>query len=258
MASRVGYFGNPDGDNTVLLWNEEAWNSTTPGIVTCIKKNSSATYGSPTAKYPSDNQVIKLDSDEYVTGISFNGNTIYNMNPNGSRHGCFAICDSNGGAVHLLNPWDTMVPGDYGSVPASVANKSGQNWTDLAGKTIALGKMQGDKWAIYWRDHRKVTLTTDYLARTITTNVSGPGTFTLSSSSLKRNQTANLTLTPTSGYKVGNVVASAGTLTRTSPVAYTFTMPQPAQNITLTITFSKIAYTAVLGGIIYADWYNQE
>ena len=260
MATRTGYFGQPTAPSALVnyLWNAEAWNSSYPEIVTCIKKNASATYNGATSKYPNDNQVITLDADEYLTGISFSGNILYNMNA-GSRQACCCVCDSNGQNFHLLIPWDTMVEGDYGYITPSQANKSGQSWTDLAGKTIALGKMQGDAYAIYQGDHHvTVTLTTAYLNKTITINKVGPGTATLSSNQCTRGQAVTLTLTPVIGYKVGNVIATGGTLTRITSNTYTFTMPTPAQNITITVNFNPVAFQSKVGEIIYAEWYNQE
>ena len=259
MGTRVGYFGQPTAPSNLenYLWNAEAWDSSTPAIVTCIKKNSSATYAHATSKYPSDNQVITLDGDEYITGISFNGSTVTNMH-NDSRQACFCICDSNGGNVHKLIPWDTWVDGNYGIVPASQANKSGQSWTGFAGKTVALGKLQGDKWAIYWGNvHRKVTLTTAYLNRTVSITTSGSGTATLNTNSLSRGQTATITITPSSGYKFDRITATNGTVTRNNINTFTYTMSTPAENSTVTVYFKPFTNRAQVGGIIYADWYNQ-
>ena len=259
MATRIGYFGQTSAPANLVnyLWNEEAWDATTPGIVTCIKQNATATYEGATSKYPTDNQVITLDNDEYLTGISFGGNTIRNMHSD-SRLACFCLCDSNGGSVHMLIPWDTMVSGNYGTITPTQANKSNQSWTDLTGKTIALGKMQGDKYAIYWGEqHRSVTLTTAYLTKTVSLVINGAGTATISSNSLLRGQTATITVTPNSGYKFDHITVSNGSVTRNDVNTFVYTMSTPAEDSVVTVYFKKFTASAKVGGIIYADWYNQ-
>ena len=251
MATRTGYFGQAIVNNWGLWYN--AGNGGEANLVTKIKKNASATYTSAFATDPSDKQVLKLDNDEYPTGITFYGQYVVQNMHSDPRNANFMLCDANRNNIHYL----FYVSGNE-KVAASVCNKSNQSWTDLAGATLGFSRSGLNPYDISAIFHQQIDITTAYLARTITVNVSGPGTATISANSLTRNQTANLTLTPTSGYKVSNVVANAGTLTRTSPVAYTFTMPQPAQNITITVTFSKIFYTATIGEIIYAEWYNQE
>ena len=258
MATQTGYFGQAIVNNWGLWYN--AGSGGNVNLVTKIKKNASATYTSAFATGPSDGQVLTLDSDEYPTGITFHGQYVVQNMHSDPRNANFMLCDANRNHIHYLfytDGWGYQLDGDQ-KVAASICNKSNQSWTDLAGATLGFSRsgLNGNEISAIF--HQQVDITTAYLSRTITVNVSGPGTATISANSLTRNQTANLTLTPTSGYIVSNVVASAGTLTRTSPVAYTFTMPQPAQNITITVTFSQIMYTAVPGEIIYAEWYNQE
>ena len=236
MATKTGYFGNPSGSN-VSFWNADA------PIISCIKKNSSATYNSVSAKYPSDNEVVTLDGDEYLTGISFNTDTLCNM-ATSYNVAALSICDSNGSNVHVLFD-ETTVPGTPSGVSPpegvapSVANKSGQNWSNLAGKTIALKKVRGSKWGIYWPHHTLITLTTAYLARSVSINANSGGTVTINNNSLTRGQTATVTVTCNSGYRVFSITAQNGTLTQNQNGTYTFTMASPAQNAIIDVTFGK-------------------
>jgi hypothetical protein len=86
---------------------------------------------------------------------------------------------------------------------------------------------------------------------------SGPGTATLAATSLLRGESTTLTVTPASGYKIDHVDVSHGTIVRNSVNVFTFTMPTPGEASTITVYFKPFTARAKVGGIIYADWYNQ-
>lgn len=236
MATRKGYFGNPSGTD-VLFWNADA------PIISCIKKNSSATYNGVSSKYPSDNEVITLDEDEYLTGISFNTDTLCNM-ATSYNNAALSICDSNGSNVHVLFG-ERSVPGTPSGVSppegvaASVANKSNQNWTDLTGKTIALKKVKGSKWGIYWPHHTTVTLTTAYTTKSVSINCNTGGSATLENNQLQRGASTNITINCNPGYRVVSINAQNGGLTKINDTQYTFTMTSPAKDATISVTFGN-------------------
>ena len=240
-----------------------------------ISRYKSNKYPSNTATWPnnrSDDQVLKLEADEYPTGVSLSGKiTSLSYNTNVT----LALCDSEGNNSHTLKTvWcegPTTTDPDIGGsgypenhpVQLSSFNVSSVAWTNLAGCVLALSRPSSETYNYYSKNTiientATINVSTAYIAKPITINTVGAGTATASANSCTRGQVITLTLTPAIGYKVGNVVATGGTLARTSSTTYTFTMPTPAQNITITVNFNPFTFFAAQGEIIYADWYNQE
>ena len=99
--------------------------------------------------------------------------------------------------------------------------------------------------------------TTSYLAHTISLVTTGSGTATISQSSLSRGQNATITVTPGSGYKFDHITVTNGTIERNNVNTFTYTMSTPATHSVITVYFKPFTGQAKVGGIIYADWYNQ-
>lgn len=257
MATQTGYFGQAIVNNWGLWYN--AGNGGEASLVTKIKRNASATYTSAFATDPSDGQALKLDNDEYPTGITFHGQYVVQNMHRDPRNANFMICDANRNNIHYLfyaDGWGYQLSGNQ-KVEASVCNKSNQNWTDLTGATLGFSRsgLNGDEISAIF--HQQVDITTAYLTRLVSIFSNSYGTATISTNSLKRNQTATITVAPNSGYRVVSIVPSAGSIVKASATTYTFTMPAPAVNVSINVEFSRSFKIAHEGEIIYADWYGQ-
>lgn len=257
MGTKTGYFGQAIVNNWGLWYN--AGYGGDANLVTKIKKNASATYTSAFATDPSDGQVLTLDSDEYPTGITFYGQYVVQNMHRDPRNANFMLCDMNRNNIHYLfyaEGWGYSLGGDQ-KIPASVCNKSGQNWTDLTGATLGFSRSGLNANEISPIFHQQVDITTNYLTRSITINVTGSGTATANTYSLLRGNTAIITVTPSAHYIISSVTANHGTITRSTGTTYTFTMSTPAVNTTINVTFSYLDAAATQNEIIYANWYNQ-
>ena len=246
MATRTGYIGNP---TSTWLWDQQEQ------ITTVISSSLSNGYSGMGSTWPQNSsQILKMDTDEYPTAISFSG---YARNRGWTEALTIGLSDHSGNNYHQLNSVTMSGPDEYGDLYLDMSQYNGSGtWTNLTGATLALKKTS--TYRLYRLESTTISVTTAYLNKTITLHTIGAGTATIDYNSRMRGETAILTLTPVGGYKVGNVVATAGTLTKMSSNTYTFVMPTPAQNITITVNFNPIAFTATQGQIIYAEWYNQE
>lgn len=257
MATQTGYFGQAIVNNWGLWYN--AGNGGEASLVTKIKRNASATYTSAFATDPSDGQVLKLDNDEYPTGITFRGQYVVQNMHRDPRNANFMLCDANRNNIHYLfyaDGWGYALDGNQ-KVAASVCNKSNQSWTDLTGATLGFSRSGLNYYDISAIFHQQVDITTAYLTRLVSISSNSYGTATISANSLKRNQTATITVAPNSGYRVVSIVPSAGSIVKASATTYTFTMPAPAVNVSISVEFSRSFKIAREGEIIYADWYGQ-
>lgn len=123
---------------------------------------------------------LKLKPYEYPTGFHFNGNTVFWCDGPISEmpwvgRAEFVLCDSWGGNKYHLADID-VDRGRYRVASDFIGVIAGQTWTNLKGKTVAIGKVEtpthtsepilcGAYDASYYSS---ITITTAYLARVIT------------------------------------------------------------------------------------------
>lgn len=153
MGSRTGYIGNPERHTYEDLWRYQ-FNS-----YSCLGATRGCVYAQANSVWPNSGGTIALGAAEYPTGISINGN-FYNYDDTDQSIELF-ICDSSGGNTyslgkHSFSPGETYGAGNF--------NKSGQSWTKLQGKTIALKKGYGGTgyadFGVGWWEQATVVITT--------------------------------------------------------------------------------------------------
>ena len=153
MGSRTGYIGNPERHTYEDLWRYR-FNS-----YSCLGATKGCIYAQPDSVWPNSGGTIALGPDEYPTGISING-TFYNYDDTDQSIELF-ICDSSGGNAYSLGKHSFSPAESYG---AGNFNKSGQSWTNLRGKTIALKKGYGGTgyadFGVGWWEQATVVITT--------------------------------------------------------------------------------------------------
>jgi hypothetical protein len=192
--------------------------------------------------------MVTLDADEYPTAIQFsNYKSDYDgwCNIDSSLTGSvgLALCYSSGRTVNnTLYPFVgfRLEPGQ--AYPDTLLH-SIPNGQVVMGQALDLF-VYGDR-QICLKRQCKATITTDYIAKDITALFVGEGSITVSASTAKRGSSVTVTATPAFGYVVDGVDATAGTLTQTSENTWTFTMPTPAQDVTITARFSAEPHKTV-------------
>lgn len=222
------YIGNRNA-NPEYMWRNKS-------SVTSRLSATGSTYSDPYTT-PADGKLVKLDSDEYPTSISFSGSTIFNVDGNNQTITVY-ICDTNGNNTHKL------IEREVGSAfNMSAMNKSNQNWTDLTGKTLCLRKVgsgTSSGHGIVIETRASISIETKYVKKTISISQKTGGTVTASKASAIRADTVTLTVSPTDQYwHCTGMTASSGSITKVNNTTWTLTMPEPAVNVTVTPTFTR-------------------
>jgi hypothetical protein len=192
---------------------------------------------------------LVLDSDEYPTNATVNGismELLASINSTEKMYICTHVANDTapGNSYEMASVW-CRCAGD-GGTPLTYNNSDTVtyktfNGTGLTGKEISIRISGGIPRYFIRRANGPAgaRITTAYLARTVTLNVSTGGTATISATSLTRGGTATINITSiANGYSFGSVTASGGTITEnTAGSKYTFTMATPAVNATVTVKF---------------------
>ena len=222
---------------------------------------------------------IQLSQNEYPTKITFSGGNVINSDHssyyvNGERYSSAsahdfqaALCDTDGKHAHELtkisvppgsavSSGGTWVHTDGAKAVSSInttANPANA-WVNLKGAKLALKKIVDSNTSI---DPFTVKVTTNLYPVTVTLQASGQGSLSFASGGLAGTTgqmvdgaSADITVTPFSGYKIKSVTTTSGTVVSKSVQAaysvYTFTAATPAVDTTITATFEPIEYTLTL------------
>lgn len=219
------------------LYGGAVWTWSNPFTVYLTTK-SNDTFTQSSGTFTPANGKVTLDADEYPTQVVLSNANVYLnedtvTNPSNSTQNISIYLNDTS---HLL----TTVTDCYVNHSLAYNGTYNISGTNLVHVTLSL----------YYNGHRafetnsvpKVVMTTDYQAKTITYKSVTGGTAS-GATSLKRNATTTVTVTPADGYVFNSITASAGTLTSSGTNTYTFKMASPGVAVTITPSFTKATVT---------------
>lgn len=205
--------------------------------------------------------ILRLESDEYPTAIALTGyqspSAWENQNTEYGSTVTLYLCTVSGVTRSNQQQIGSISVG-AGSYSTATFTKTLSNPTTYQNASLYLyGTLNSIQVPSGNSGYITFQTTTAFSTKTVSLVVSGAGTATISLSSLSRGQTATITVTPNSGYKFDHITVSNGSVTRNDVNTFVYTMSTPAEDSVVTVYFKKFTASAKVGGIIYADWYNQ-
>ena len=243
MGTRVGYVGSL---NTEVGWWDYWWrvpiavnSNHSLTIHDCNYRSGAVTYEDSYATTP--DPMVTLDADEYPTAIQFTDyrsdyDGWYNTDSSLTGQVSMTLCYSSEKSIKKLTYPFVGLRLEAGMAFSDTMVHSIQDGQTVMGQALDLF-VYGDR-QICLRRQCKATITTDYVAKDIAAVFVGNGSVTISASTANRGTSVTVTATPAFGYVIDGAEASAGTLTQTSENTWTFVMPTPAQDVTITVRFS--------------------
>ena len=227
-ALHRAYIGNAYG-GPGYMWRYK-------GTVTSRLSATKSDYYDPYTT-PADGKLVKLDTDEYPSDISFSGAEIFDINESASSGITVYLCDPNASVLHQL------ISTDQTYFNMSAMNKTNRSWTDLAGKTLCLRKVgdgagSGEGYCISAR--ATIDIETKFIKKNVSISQRTGGTVVADKTSAVREDTVTLTVTPTDQYwRCTGMTASAGTVAKVNNTTWQLTMPSPAVDVTVTTTYTR-------------------
>ena len=214
-------------------------------------------------------QIQEIAIDEIVTGVSFTG-TIDNSGV--ATTVSIYLCDPTGGKGCLLITKTLKAPvvdaqvtsgNNYGGTSlydhhgydyfnASLMNRNDLNLTTFSGSVLCLGRVStaNEGKDVHVGEDVTVTVSLGYKTGNITI-VEKPGiTVTPAKTSAPRNEAVALTVALDKGASFNGFTVTStdtgavisGTITKNTNTSYTFKMPAPAQNVTITPNVEKLEF----------------
>lgn len=249
MPTRVGYIGKLD--DAVGWWDYDwrvpiAVNSNHSLTIIPCNYRSGAVSNEDSYALTND-PVVTMDVDEYPTILSFSGYASYvsgffNLHERDDGSITINLCHSDGWTIYDK----TYLTSFAVRHQESVCDTEGHyisNGSVFAGKKLDI-YVEGDR-QICLRHQCQVNIETDYLAKSISAVSQGNGNISVSSASAKRGGNVTVTVTPAFGYLLDSITASAGLLVQVAENTYTFVMPTPAREVTITASFAAEPHKTV-------------
>lgn len=243
MPTKVGYIGRT---NSEVGWWDYDWrvpvavnSSHNLTIHECNYRPGAKTYEDSYAT--TTDPVVTMDVDEYPVSIQFSNyagpvSGWYNLDASRTGSVNVFLCHSIGQPVYNLTPVMSLTVSPNANINDTNVHTI-QNGIALAGRALDI-YVDGDR-QICLRRQCKATITTDYLAYAVGTVCGEHGSLTVSASTAKRGSSVTVTVTPDPDYQLDSITVSSGTLVQVSDNVYTFVMPSPARNVTITATFAE-------------------